>query len=386
MPEHHHIVVGLSFDSKDADDRFGSELGKLHDRGQDVGQHRDAPDAAVGAASAAVADLAEKLSSGASNEEIRAALSSLREVTKNQGGHLVHLRAGDKGAGPTAHLQDELNKAQTSLQNAATALGQIAAAGQSAAGHASGVVNAGSGSQVANNVAGLFGDLSSAVGGLGDLIGGPAGAALNALAAVIGTIGDVISSVFGDGSANSSGDNGTDNTPPPDNTDPGDPAGDGDGDGGCFTASTTVLMADGSRRPIGELAVGDVVLGRDEITGATDAGEIEQVFTHHVGRTLTLRLVDGVDVETTSVHRFASPGGGFVDAGSLRPGDELVTRRGTRAVVKETVELARPAMVYNLTVGQLHTYFVGSSDVWVHNLKDREDEHDPADTGSDDGD
>ena len=143
-------------------------------------------------------------------------------------------------------------------------------------------------------------------------------------------------------------------------------------------------MADGSRRPIGELAVGDVVLGRDEVTGATNGGEIERVFVHHVGRTLTLRLLDGTEVETTSVHRFATADGGFVDAGSLRPGDELVTRHGDRMVVNDMVEVAHPVTVYNLTVGRLHTYFVGASDVWVHNAKRQEDE--PPDPGGGDDD
>ena len=138
-------------------------------------------------------------------------------------------------------------------------------------------------------------------------------------------------------------------------------------------------MADGSRRPIGELAVGDLVLGRDELTGATEAGEIERVFIHHVGRTLKLRMLDGTNIETTSVHRFATADGGFVDAGSLRPGDEVTTRDG-QLVVDAMVDVTSPATVYNLTVGRLHTYFVSTSDVWVHNAKRQEEEPpDPAD-------
>ena len=255
------------------------------------------------------------------------------------------------------------------------------------------MVHAGSGGQAANNVGGLFGDLAEAIDALGDLIDGPLGAALSAVATVIGSIGDIISAVFGsegDGSGastedgNATGDDSGDQDTAPE--------GEGDGEGtfgggidggGCFTGSTTVLMADGSRRPIGELAVGDVVLGRDEVTGATDAGVIERVFVHSVGRTLTLRLLDGTDVETTSVHRFATAAGDFVDAGSLRPGDELATRRGP-LVVDETVDVTHPATVYNLTVARLHTYFVGDSDVWVHNAKRQEEE--PPDYGGDDDD
>jgi hypothetical protein len=204
MPEstnpHQHVVLGLTFSSKDSNDRLGSRLGRLQERQRDVSQHRNAPDAAVGAASAAAADLAAALSGGADNQQVHAALSRLREVAKDSGAHLVHRRSGDKG-GPTAHLQNQLDKAQASLQQAEANLGRIAAAGQSAASHGSGVVNAGSGSQVANNVAGLFGDLAEGLDALGDLIGGPAGVALSALATLTGEIGDVISTVFGDGSS-----------------------------------------------------------------------------------------------------------------------------------------------------------------------------------------
>ena len=390
---HQHVIVGLKFQPKDANDRLGSELRQLQDRGREVGQHRAAADAAGGAASAATADLADALSSGASNKQVQAALSHLHDVVKEHGENLVRRRSGEKGAGPTAHLQNQLDKAKTSLQQAEADLGRIVAAGQSAASHGSGVVHAGSGGQAANNVGGLFGDLAEAIDALGDLIGGPLGAALSAVATVIGSIGDIISAVFGSGGDGSGASTEDGNATGDDSGDQDTaPEGEGDGEGtfgggidggGCFTGSTTVLMADGSRRPIGELAVGDVVLGRDEVTGATDAGVIERVFVHSVGRTLTLRLLDGTDVETTSVHRFATAAGDFVDAGSLRPGDELATRRGP-LVVDETVDVTHPATVYNLTVARLHTYFVGDSDVWVHNAKRQEEE--PPDDGGDDDD
>jgi hypothetical protein len=376
---HRQVVVGLTFQSKE--DHLGPKLGQLRDRSREVGKHRDAPEPGVGETASAAADLADALSGAASGGQLHAALARLRNVTKDQGEPLVHRRAGEKGAPPTAHLENELNKAQAALQRAEADLGRIAAAAQSAGGHASGVVNAGSGGQVANNVGGLFGDLAEGIDALGDLIGGPAGAALSALASLIGSIGDVVSTVFGSGTADPGPEQSNPGSEPgPDNTgEEGPPGGEDTGpgpgseEGGCFTASTPVLMADGSRRPIGELAVGDVVLGRDERTGATGVAAVERVFVHRVGRTMTLRLRDGVNVETTSVHRFATAGGEFVDAGSLRPGDELATRDGVDVVLEETAEVVKPTTVYNLTVGRLHTYFVGEPGVWVHNAKKQEE-------------
>ena len=46
--------------------------------------------------------------------------------------------------------------------------------------------------------------------------------------------------------------------------------------------------------------------------------------------------------------------------------------------------MTHPATVYNLTVARLHTYFVGDSDVWVHNAERQEEE--PPDDGGDDDD
>jgi hypothetical protein len=379
----------LTFQSKE--DHLGPKLGQLRDRSREVGKHRDAPEPGVGETAGSAADLADTLSGSASEQQLRSALAHLRNVTKDHGQPLVHRRAGEKGAPPPAHLENELNKAQAALQRAEADLGRIVAAAQSAGDHTSGVVHAGSGAQAANNVGGLFGDLAEAIDALGDLIGGPVGAALSALASLIGSIGEVVSTVFGTGTADPGPDQSNPGREPePDQTgDEGPPGGEDTGpgtgteEGGCFSASTAVLMADGSRRPIGELAVGDVVLGRDERTGATGAAAVERVFVHRVGRTMTLRLRDGANLETTSVHRFATASGDFVAAGSLRPGDELVTRDGVDAVLEDTAEVVKPTTVYNLTVGRLHTYFVGDPGVWVHNAKKQEE--DPPD-GGDNGD
>ena len=144
-------------------------------------------------------------------------------------------------------------------------------------------------------------------------------------------------------------------------------------EGGCFIGDTRVLMADGMRAPISAIAVGDQVMARDETTGATAACAVTRIFRHYVGETLMLQVGGGEAVETTSVHRFTTNDGGFVGAGRLRPGDKLVTYTDPAVEVVTTESRKANATVYNLTVDRLHTFFVGDSALWVHNLKDADE-------------
>ena len=85
---HQHVIVGLKFQPKDANDRLGSELRQLQDRGREVGQHRAAADAAGGAASAATADLADATRAGllrelGQSDQAQAADRRALELTSN---------------------------------------------------------------------------------------------------------------------------------------------------------------------------------------------------------------------------------------------------------------------------------------------------------------
>lgn len=59
----------------------------------------------------------------------------------------------------------------------------------------------------------------------------------------------------------------------------------------------------------------------------------------------------------------------WVDAGDLAVGDAVLQAGGATRVVTAVVEVSRPAVVHNLTVADLHTYFVvvGDAPTLVHN-------------------
>ena len=141
------------------------------------------------------------------------------------------------------------------------------------------------------------------------------------------------------------------------------------GSGGCFASGTPILMADGTLRPIEAVQTGDLVLSRDEHTGATQAQRVSRLWVHHVPTTLRMHLADGEVVETTKEHRFFVPDQGFVGAGQLREGAHLGSHGGASYAAAAFEPLEQRATVFNLQVENFHTFFVGHAQLWVHNEK-----------------
>ncbi len=111
----------------------------------------------------------------------------------------------------------------------------------------------------------------------------------------------------------------------------------------CFVAGTLVRMADGTTKRIEDVREGDEVESRDPATGRTESERVTKTLRHRASSLVTLTLT-GADsgasetIACTPEHPFNVPGDGFVAAGDLAVGD---------------------AEVYNPTVADDHTYFVG---------------------------
>ena len=93
---------------------------------------------------------------------------------------------------------------------------------------------------------------------------------------------------------------------------------------GCFTADTPVLMADGTAKPIGRVAVGERVVSHDPVTGEDVEAEVEATHVHHDVPTLEVTTTAGT-ITTTSTHPFYVQGRGWTPAADLRRGDRLKT-------------------------------------------------------------
>ncbi|WP_282204000.1 polymorphic toxin-type HINT domain-containing protein [Kitasatospora fiedleri] len=151
--------------------------------------------------------------------------------------------------------------------------------------------------------------------------------------------------------------------------------------GGCpnsFPAGTPVLLADGTAKPIDQLAQGDQVTATDPETDTTSAETVTNTFTTPDDQeftTLTLTTGEGPaplhTLTSTQHHPFWDvTTGQWTDAAELKASDKVRTDTGsTVTVLKVTNYLTAPTTAYNLTVADLHTYYVlaGTTPVLVHN-------------------
>jgi RHS repeat-associated protein len=147
-----------------------------------------------------------------------------------------------------------------------------------------------------------------------------------------------------------------------------------------FLPGSLVLLADGSTKDIAKVKPGDRVLAADPTSGKIAS---EPVVATIIGRgqkqlvdlTITATDSDGrsavARITATSGHPFYSPSNGmWLTAGQLAVGADLSSvLAGRRAVVSAVRTYGRSAVVHNLTIGTLHTYYVmaGNTPVLVHN-------------------
>ena len=140
--------------------------------------------------------------------------------------------------------------------------------------------------------------------------------------------------------------------------------------GVCFAAGTPV-QTDSGPVSIEDLQPGDLVWSRDGQSGEEGYRPIERTFVTPDQELLALSLEDASGaietLEVTAPHPFRVDGRGWVAAGELEPGDQVIAADGGRLSVAGAEETGRTSTVYNVEVEDFHTYFVGQSGAWVHN-------------------
>ncbi|MFE0733103.1 DddA-like double-stranded DNA deaminase toxin [Streptomyces antibioticus] len=142
-----------------------------------------------------------------------------------------------------------------------------------------------------------------------------------------------------------------------------------------FTPATPVLLADGTSKPIGKIKIGDKVQAADPKTGKHKGPRaVSAVWINHDYDLVDLRIrqTDGTltTLHTTAKHKvWDDTLHKWVPTAKLAPGHALNTP--TNEHVRVVSVTARPGdrHMYNLTVSNLHTYYVlaGATPVLVHN-------------------
>ncbi len=141
-----------------------------------------------------------------------------------------------------------------------------------------------------------------------------------------------------------------------------------------FPAGTPVLMGDGTSLPIEEIEVGDKVKAADPVTGITGPRRVAAVIYTPDDRDFTDVTLAGRDgggsVTATDHHPFWSVGSReWTNAANLKVGGTLLASSGDAVQVTEVRHRKTLQPAYNLTVDDLHTYYVlaGKTPVLVHN-------------------
>ncbi|MFC5830642.1 RHS repeat-associated core domain-containing protein [Nonomuraea insulae] len=152
-----------------------------------------------------------------------------------------------------------------------------------------------------------------------------------------------------------------------------------------FVAGTKVLMADGTSKAIEKVAIGDAVMATDPEANMTSAKAVMAVIVGEGRKKLAELTVQGSTesgkraagdnrsvgtVIATEEHPFWAPDlRKWVNAGDLQPGMWLRTSAGTHIQVTAIKEWTAIQRVHNVTVADLHTYYVlaGQTPVLVHN-------------------
>ncbi|WP_229799428.1 HNH/ENDO VII family nuclease [Couchioplanes azureus] len=141
-----------------------------------------------------------------------------------------------------------------------------------------------------------------------------------------------------------------------------------------FAPDTPVLLADGSHRAIRDVRTGDHVLATDPETGNTQPKPVTALHRNLDTELadISIRSTNGrrATLETTQNHPFwNNTSKQWTDAAALKPGTNLRTPRGGRATVSTTRVHRGSRYMHNLTVADIHTYYVlvGNAEVLVHN-------------------
>ena len=132
----------------------------------------------------------------------------------------------------------------------------------------------------------------------------------------------------------------------------------------CFPAGTLIQTEHGTK-PIEDIQIGDLVWAYDEDTDTTALQPVVDIMENETDHTISLYTETEV-IETTALHPFYTQDG-WKDASELKAGDKIKTQSHEIIEIKDTKFNYEPQKVYNFTVANFHTYFVGALAWLVHN-------------------
>lgn len=134
----------------------------------------------------------------------------------------------------------------------------------------------------------------------------------------------------------------------------------------CLTGDTLVQTVHGPKC-ISDVQIGEQIYSYNEDNGMINVDTVTQVI-HSNSTQIVELIINDETIRTTPSHPFLSENG-WVSAGALRQGDNIITTNGIVTVDSiNTCHLVQPMQTYNLCVEKDHNFIVGENSIVVHNV------------------
>ena len=136
----------------------------------------------------------------------------------------------------------------------------------------------------------------------------------------------------------------------------------------CFVAGTKVSTPNGLI-PIEDLKVGDMVYTYNEENGKIEEKPIQETHINPAREIAMITFENGEKIENTKPHPYYVIGKGWTETKDLKLGDKILTQSDKEEKIAniETTMREEEILVYNLTIQDNHNYFVGITNLLVHN-------------------
>lgn len=136
----------------------------------------------------------------------------------------------------------------------------------------------------------------------------------------------------------------------------------------CFVAGTVVSTECG-KKVIENIKKGELVWAQDENTGEKMLKKVLRTFINETNELVYVE-VNGEIITSTPGHPYFVAEKGWVCAGALEIGDKVFLKNGCIEKIQsvKSKKTEDPVKMYNFEVDDFHIYFVGESEIYVHNL------------------
>ncbi len=134
----------------------------------------------------------------------------------------------------------------------------------------------------------------------------------------------------------------------------------------CSFSAVTLVATDEGERAIATLHIGDRVLAYNPTLGKNGYYTITAILAH-TDPVIEYLTIDGEQIATTPEHPFYAVALGWVPAGELWIGIHVRKADGEYGTVEAIQQVRHLQPMYNLTVAEAHTFFVGNQRLLVHN-------------------